>query len=185
MSERGRRTFSQTLCLTLIEHLSPAPSGRRAERPPFAKGASRSHEWNLLGSLYVLVPWGSSFDVNSFQASDVTIETYSPEPDDPGESVSTFPCTPTFPSRGHQRQTGTPSSFPALMRKPFRSPFQDSVHRGSFRRNFFFFFWSSFGWLSRAPVRDRWVGTLPRRCHRPAPRELGRQVPGWLLTTVQ
>ena len=109
------------LCLTLIEHLSSASSGRKAERPPFAKGSSQSHERNFLGSRQVLVPPGSSFDVNSSQASDVTIETYSPEPDDPGESVSTFPCTPAFLSRGHQRQAGTSSSFRALMEKPFRA----------------------------------------------------------------
>lgn len=144
MSERGRRTFSQTLCLTLIDRLSSAPSGRRAERAPFAKGSSQSHEWNFLGSRHILIPLGSSFDVNSSQASDVTIETYSPEPDDPGESVSTFPGTPAFLSRGHQRQAGTPSSFRALMQKPFANHSKSFSPERVLSQDFFFFlvqFW--------------------------------------------
>lgn len=42
---------------------------------------------------------------------------------------------------------------------------------------------SSSEWLVRSPLREDEQEALPRRGHRRGPRELGKEVPGWLLST--
>lgn len=75
--ERGYEPSLLILCLILSEDLSLASLGCRVERPLFAKRSSRSHNWNFLGDWLFLILLGSSFDVNSSQASVVTFKTYS------------------------------------------------------------------------------------------------------------
>lgn len=146
--------------------------GCKAERPPFAKWSSRSHDWNFLGERLFLVLVGSRFDVDSSGASDVTFKTYRRS-----QRTQERKC-PRILAASFSQQ-GAPERMGSLT---LPAPDATTLARGTGRvfspeRLLSQGRLIQLEWLVRSPIRGV-GGALPRRCHRLAPREPGEEVPG-------